>query len=630
MRYGRFKEQSPRVTMRAKMTNRPGFTHALRFLVVVSLSAAQLPPAAAADSPSNIPIIGTIAALRAIEVTAATIHHNIQVQDYYGTSSGCPIQYKWNASDTATDNGGAVINPSGNAGAGRWNLNLPAGSPVHSCVFGIVADVTPNTGVGTDQSKRMQALLSWANSLGSNWVHIDGNRNKCIRINTPLNPGQGQIIEGDGEVNATGSISYGTCISYLGSTGYTFLVQTPHFGSGTVPYESPKFRDFTILYASPDTGSGGCVQLNSIAGGFTDTSASQQPLVHPQFKNIYCSLPVVKGSTKIGFQCSKCIDGVADQVSVFGGNVGFDLEGSENFTVRGPGSVTATFGPNIKLVSRGTFGNNNQVSNMQLLGPINLGQAVDSIIYDAARSSSLENNFLESLNGTPITSSVHLFNGFTAGIYNNAVTVSAIPWLTVDGVYNNITAYGNGGYGASIGAAIFHAGKYFYNKDVQSVLSHFGNGQNGDGGWPFNTVFPTDQILPPRTEGIWSPNYQGLSSNGYGLQEFPIRSAFTLPVVGAGNFLEFNINKVPSPRGVFDLQIHAWQNSGTGQITCQIEDGGSLVGNPIAKRITSSAQWYNLSFSQTVTTGAGSRCWNTGTGTTGNPLFLGQINLVDH
>jgi hypothetical protein len=112
----------------------------------------------AGNNPANMPVTPTIASLRAIPVAAATLYPNIQVQDYYGTGSGCPIQYKWNAADSTADDSGAIINPTGNVGAGRWNLNLPPASPLHSCVYGVKIDVPfPNSGGGTDQKTQLGA-----------------------------------------------------------------------------------------------------------------------------------------------------------------------------------------------------------------------------------------------------------------------------------------------------------------------------------------------------------------------------------------------------------------------------------------------------------------------------------------
>src|SRR5258706_12486238 len=80
---------------------------------------------------TNLSIVESIAILRGVTSSAAATMGNVQVQDYYGTSQGCPIQYHWSASSNEQDNGGSVINPAGNIGNGRWLLSLPLKSPVH-------------------------------------------------------------------------------------------------------------------------------------------------------------------------------------------------------------------------------------------------------------------------------------------------------------------------------------------------------------------------------------------------------------------------------------------------------------------------------------------------------------------
>lgn len=581
--------------------------------------------------PGTVASVNSIADLRTVSLADAALHPSIIVTDYYGTSSGCPIQYKWNASDSTADNGGSIINPTGNVGAGRWNLNLPPKSPVHSCVFGIVADNTPGAGGGTNYATQMQALMTWANTSGPNWVHIDGKRDKCIRVDTTLIPGEGLIVEGDGALNITGGNSYGTCISFQ-NTGYLFALQTPYPGLGTTPFQGPQFRDFTMLIIG-GTSAGGCIQLNSIAGGFTDDTTSQQPIIQPQFKNLYCSMQQLNNTAKIGFQCSKCTEGSATGVTAFGGNIGFDIEGSENFAVIGPGRVSGTFGPSIKFQAHNTFGNSNSVSDMQLLGFAAFGQTVDSMIYNASRSSLITNNVFENLTGAPNPLSViHLSAScLTASITSNKITVSSTNWLLVDGVCSTLSAYGNGNYGVGLSTAKFLQGKYKYNDAVNSVLSHYGNGVSMDSGWPFNTKNAYDQALPYGVQQIWSPDYYGLlGSAGHGSNEIPVEGAFTFPVTGSGNFLEFIPNRGPLPVGTFDIQIRAWQTNGTGSITCQLTDNGVLVGSPLAASLTIAPKWFTLAFNQVISTSAGVRCWDTGGSSAGNPSMLNLIKLVHH
>ncbi|HJT43277.1 MAG TPA: hypothetical protein VJ750_07210 [Rhizomicrobium sp.] len=582
--------------------------------------------------PGTVASVNSIADLRTVSAANAALYPNIVVADYYGTSSGCPIQYKWNSSDSRADNGGAIINPTGNAGSGRWNLNLPPHSPIHTCVFGIIPDSPAQAGTGTDWSVQMQNLLTWASVYGPNWVHLDSVPGHCIRTTVTLVPGQGQIIEGDGVGDPNATINSGSCINFTGIPGpsgaYIIALQTPYPGAGITPYESPKFKGFTMTYFSTDTNPGGCIQLNSIAGGFTDDTTSQQPLSHPEFSNLYCFMRAVANSHKIGFQISKGADGFFDTVSTYGGLNGIDVEGSENIRIFG-GRISGQVGSNIILQRRGTFGQINYVSNMQLLQPSNFGQTVDSMLYDDARESIIENNFFENFSGTTINYQIHLVAGFNAGIYNNTLT-AGVTWLKVDEKYANITAYGNAAAGVDLPRAIFSKGNYHYSTSVPQILSHSGNSNSGDQGWPFNSQNGLDQTFPPKVEAIWSPNYPNLTPNGYGLKEIPVNSTFTFPTTGAADYLQFYYDRLPPPVGTFDLQIHAWQTNGTGSITCQLTDNGVLVGSPLAASLTTAPKWFTLAFNQVISTSAGVQCWDTGGSSAGNPSMVNLIELVHH
>lgn len=91
----------------------------------------------------------TVASLKALSAPPDAATYT--VLGYYAAGDGGGGTYVWNATDTTTDNGGTVIQPSA-GGVGRWNL-VPAG-PISIAQFGAKAD-----GV-TDNSAAMQAALN--------------------------------------------------------------------------------------------------------------------------------------------------------------------------------------------------------------------------------------------------------------------------------------------------------------------------------------------------------------------------------------------------------------------------------------------------------------------------------------
>lgn len=583
--------------------------------------------------------VATIAALRALPTANAPAFPYVVVRDYYGTGTGCPIHYAWNAASAVADDGGYSIKLTDTGGAGRYLLDEPPTSPWHSCWYGVKVDSPAAIGTGTDNSVQMQALLNGAYTYGPNHVHLDSSLGNCIKVASVLNPNQGETIEGDGDGDSNQTASTGSCVSYTGIPGaggaYVFTTQSILTGSGTVPFAGPKFRNFTIYYFSTDTNPGGCIQLNSIAGGFTDLPGSQQPIIRPEIRNMYCSLRQLNNSAKIGIQISKAREAIIDNVNVFGGLTGFDLEGVENARLAGC-ATSANFGVAVRLQAQNSFGNNDTVANCQFLSLGSFGQTVDSMLFDGARASTIEYNLFENFAAITINSQIHIAAGaISAGLYNNimggngAGTVANPYWLQVDTILDHLTAYGNGGTGVGIPPAKFLTGNYYqYLGGPRQILSVIGNLPSGDSGWPFNSVSGLDTILPPGTEAVWTANTSGLGPNGYGVTEIPVNSIFTLPVTGAGNYLEGIINRLPPAIGTFNLNIQAAQTTGAGQLTCQLEDNGALIGAPIAQAITASMNNYTLAFAGATTINAGWRCWNTGTGTVGNPALIARISLV--
>jgi hypothetical protein len=588
--------------------------YALLFLCTVSVGAF------AAD-------VASISALRAMPASTAAAMSSAQVAGYYSAAAGCPVSYKWNPQDTSADNGGAVIAPAGSSGPGRWNALLPPGA-VHTCVFGVKADNS------TDNSAQLQAAMDWAHDRAGNWVWIDGgfNKSQCIKFGKTLIPREGEVISGDG-TGSTAEYKANTCLVWTNNTGYMFRIQTPYPGFGNVPYEGPKFRDLTMYQGGSTKNPGGCIQLNSIAGGFTDTPASQQAIMHPQIRDVLCYMGYIAGNQSIGFQCSKCAEVDVYHTDFYNGATGVDLEGSENATIGGNCRITNTYGPMVKFVSHGTFGNKNRLEKCQLLFVANLGQTVASMVYSTARSTTVSDTFFEAAppTGGSIGAQIHLAGGMEASLSNNSVTVASIPWLKVDGTYNNIIAIGNGTAGGLLGAPMFNGGKgatYFYNgSGLQQTLVHYGNGQNGDYGWPFNSQGPQSQILPVNTEKIFTPSFYGLSYAGLGMTESPISNAFNFPVAGAQNYLDFRgLIDSPPLDGVYDIAVRAYQaDAANGQISCMVTSKGSPVGGTVSQAVTASPAWYILHTAQ-ATSDAGLRCYNSG-----RPgLVMPEVQLVRH
>lgn len=87
-------------------------------------------------------VIDNIADLRALGIAGA-VFTPIFVEGYYAVGDGGGGNFFWDASNSSADNGGTIINPTGNAGNGRWvrittNSNIP--SVIDARWFGFVGD----------------------------------------------------------------------------------------------------------------------------------------------------------------------------------------------------------------------------------------------------------------------------------------------------------------------------------------------------------------------------------------------------------------------------------------------------------------------------------------------------------
>lgn len=82
--------------------------------------------------------VPTIAALRAVPYAALTNNRSAFVEGYYAQGDGGGGPFYWSSASTATDDGGSVIKPTSNAGAGRW-LRIVEGA-VSTAAFGSIAD----------------------------------------------------------------------------------------------------------------------------------------------------------------------------------------------------------------------------------------------------------------------------------------------------------------------------------------------------------------------------------------------------------------------------------------------------------------------------------------------------------
>jgi len=165
-----------------------------------------------------------------------------------------------------------------------------------------------------------------------------------------------------------------------------FLFQSP---IGTAAIQAPQIYDVSFTAATGPAAPSVIIQYNSVAGGFTDTSSTQNYMMRPIVQRV-----IVSGGA-IAIQCSKCFDGDFSLDTLFNQERhGFDIEGSDWMSIGDAGSnrITNSGDYPIKLVSHGTFGNGDLVSHNDILIP---KHGVGAYIYSSARSAYIEKNYFE-------------------------------------------------------------------------------------------------------------------------------------------------------------------------------------------------------------------------------------------
>lgn len=152
--------------------------------------------------------VSTIAALRAIPAgAAATQYRAVEVLGYYATGDFGPAEiYVWSAASSSTDNGGTVINPTGNGGNGRYLLNWDGRINVKQ--FGAHCDATTATS-GTDDFTPINAAITAVHAFGGGTVIFPAG--KC-RIITGSGGGRSlgvySNIEYSGDANGVSTLFY--------------------------------------------------------------------------------------------------------------------------------------------------------------------------------------------------------------------------------------------------------------------------------------------------------------------------------------------------------------------------------------------------------------------------------------
>lgn len=426
--------------------------------------------------PKPVSFVTSVSEMQSLGANSANTP-TLQVLSYYpGLSKGGGL-FVWNPQNVSPQDNCTVFAASGVA-RGRWIRQVNSSLDVTMC--GALWDNSHDDAGALAQAFKVAASLHTTLALPGGTGKI------CSTVEAM--PGvivRGQGMGPHGNIAASPTLVNADCLK----AGWVFEI----LGSnGTTQLEAPKYYDMSIKIGN-NSNPGGCIRWNRVDGGFTDSDASQNYMMHPHAERIHCEMQPTKGIQQIGLQCSKCFDGDFSQNETMWGKTGMDLEGSDVMCLgcAGPNRMSASQESLVKLISIGTFGNMDRVVGNEILFPIDQGQRYDSFILDNARSSTIEANHIEgTIKG--VQSAIHLVAGFSHSIVDNDIDVltegtnPAPHWLVADGPFVNLRVFNNGVGGIVMGPALFNnASQTNYNLGgVRQIITHGGNAINGDSGFP--------------------------------------------------------------------------------------------------------------------------------------------------
>lgn len=164
-------------------------------------------PIAVTVATGDVIELSTLAALKAVVVTALTTGRQARVSGYSSSGDGADGLFTYNSALSSTDNGGTIIAP--NVGSGRWVRNFSGSMNVRW--FGAKGDGL------TDDATAIQAALDACEQYGSVLVP-DG----IFIVGAQLTMGTDNItFFGTGVIKAKDGVSFAHVIYSTGLTGVT-------------------------------------------------------------------------------------------------------------------------------------------------------------------------------------------------------------------------------------------------------------------------------------------------------------------------------------------------------------------------------------------------------------------------
>lgn len=545
--------------------------------------------------PSGTTYVTNIANLR---LNTSALFSSTSVQGYYTQGDGGGDIFNYVPTDTSSsDNGCSVIVD----GIGhRWWRALNGKSlTVKQC--GARCD-----GV-SDDTTALQNAETVAQSVGSSLLFPSGG---LCKTTSDLTAGAGVVHKCLLGMNADsgGSFTSGSCgvDAQVGSGHYAWKLQN---ANGTVGVKSPEWYDMYI------TSTGGGIQLNSIAGGFTDDNTTQAAMLYPVIRNVTIS------TNEIAVQCSKCFYGQFLGGQWNGNTTTLDLEGSDLMTVGDGLAFLGNTTLDINIQAHSTFGNGDVIRATQIECPFTGGTAC---VVDNGRSSHLHDLVFECqgtlMNQAILVGDASAPKNLAFWIENNYIgcnSTFATNWLVVKNttppLLSVVTDNSDGGGG--LGSSLWNNGSgvlQYVNATHVAQIFHHGNGS--EGGFPFSSLNNLPEAWGQQTPGLlisWTPGSTSytVDHTNYGASVMVVGGAWQLPATSK----ELDFDVVPtSYTGTLDICM---LSSGSTAITLTGLDNGSSTGT--ATPGSTALQWTCVS-NMAYATAATAKITSAGSGATGN------------
>lgn len=161
--------------------------------------------------------VETIAALRLLPLPSND-GQPVYLRGYYADGDGGEGVFHWSATSSTADNGGTVINPTGNSGVGRWLRSVDGGLRLKW--FGAKGD-----GVSDDTAK-IQAAIDAAEASGGGTVYVPCG---TYNISTGLRMRKGVSLLGEGVgyvgTNSSGNALRAVTINAVGAMSAMLLIK---------------------------------------------------------------------------------------------------------------------------------------------------------------------------------------------------------------------------------------------------------------------------------------------------------------------------------------------------------------------------------------------------------------------